>query len=99
MTDQPRSKIIKNNPIGKGLDAFRASFNLICEGASIPCTPDALVQLGQEGKSEQLYQGAPLTSVQMYRILHLVFYRHFKSFLSLVFCLRRQVVAPYEAIY
>ncbi|KAK0628117.1 hypothetical protein B0T17DRAFT_491041 [Bombardia bombarda] len=48
MIDQPRLKIIKDNPIGKGLDAFRVSFNLICEGASIPCTLDALVQLEYE---------------------------------------------------
>ncbi|KAK3312493.1 hypothetical protein B0H66DRAFT_608756 [Apodospora peruviana] len=48
MADQPRSEIIKDNPIGKGLDAFRASFNSICEGASVSCTLDALEQLGQE---------------------------------------------------
>ncbi|KAK3369427.1 hypothetical protein B0T24DRAFT_658840 [Lasiosphaeria ovina] len=48
MADQPRSEIIKDNPIGKGLDAFRASFSSICEGASVSCTPDALEQLGQE---------------------------------------------------
>ena len=29
MADQLRSKIIKDNPIGKGLDAFRASFNSV----------------------------------------------------------------------
>ncbi|RMD42513.1 hypothetical protein DV735_g2633, partial [Chaetothyriales sp. CBS 134920] len=48
MGNQPQSKIIEDNPIGNGLDAFRASFNSICEGASISCTPDALDQLGQE---------------------------------------------------
>ncbi|RYP78609.1 hypothetical protein DL769_003170 [Monosporascus sp. CRB-8-3] len=48
MTDQLRSNIIKENPIGKGLDAFRISFNSICEGAHISCTPDALEQLSQE---------------------------------------------------
>ncbi|KAK0610050.1 hypothetical protein B0T17DRAFT_593872 [Bombardia bombarda] len=48
MADQLRSKIIKDNPIEKGLDAFRASFSSICEGASVSCTPDALEQLGQE---------------------------------------------------
>jgi hypothetical protein len=52
MTDQLRSKIIDENPIGKGLDAFRASFNSICKGARISCTPDALEQLGQEGKQD-----------------------------------------------
>ncbi|KAH7021588.1 LOW QUALITY PROTEIN: uncharacterized protein B0I36DRAFT_394304 [Microdochium trichocladiopsis] len=36
MTNPPQSKIIKENPIGKGLDAFRASFHSVCEGASLP---------------------------------------------------------------
>ncbi|KAH6869569.1 hypothetical protein B0T10DRAFT_418334 [Thelonectria olida] len=48
MGGQPQSKIIEDNPIGNGLDAFRASFNSICKGAGISCTPDALDQLGQE---------------------------------------------------
>ncbi|KAK0621805.1 serine/threonine-protein kinase Sgk2 [Bombardia bombarda] len=48
MADQLRSKIIKDNPIGKGLDAFRALFSSICEGANISGTLDALEQLGQE---------------------------------------------------
>lgn len=51
MTDQLRLKIIDENPIGKGLDAFRASFNSICQGAHI-CTPHALEQLGHDGKAE-----------------------------------------------
>jgi hypothetical protein len=53
MTDQPRSKIIEENPIGKGLDAFRTSFNSTCEGRSISCTPDALGQLGHDGNLTQ----------------------------------------------
>ncbi|KAG8664999.1 uncharacterized protein FPOAC1_012977 [Fusarium poae] len=48
MADQPRSKVIKENPIGKGLNAFRASFNSICEAESTLCPPDALDQLDQE---------------------------------------------------
>ncbi|KAK4132071.1 hypothetical protein BT67DRAFT_451324 [Trichocladium antarcticum] len=48
MADQPRSKIIKDNPIGKGLDTFRALFNAVCADRGIPCTLDALVQLDQE---------------------------------------------------
>ncbi|POS80445.1 hypothetical protein DHEL01_v201144 [Diaporthe helianthi] len=43
-----RSKIIKDNPIGKGLDALRASFNSVCEDRKLPCTPDVLGQLDQE---------------------------------------------------
>jgi hypothetical protein len=49
MTDQLQSKIIKDNPIGKGLDAFRASFNLICEDRRISRTLDALEQLAPKG--------------------------------------------------
>jgi hypothetical protein len=51
MTDQAQAEILGNNPIGKGLDAFRTSFTSICEDRSISCTPDALGQLGQEGKA------------------------------------------------
>ncbi|RSL54458.1 hypothetical protein CEP51_014708 [Fusarium floridanum] len=48
MGDQPQSKIIEDNPIGNGLDAFRGYFSSICEGARVSCTPDALEQLEQE---------------------------------------------------
>ncbi|RYO87915.1 hypothetical protein DL764_008794 [Monosporascus ibericus] len=48
MVDQLRSNIIKDNPIGRGLDAFRTSFSSICEGASVACSSDALEQLKQE---------------------------------------------------
>jgi hypothetical protein len=51
MTNQ-FSKIIEENPIGKGLGAFRASFSAICEGASISRTPDAVERLGQGGKKD-----------------------------------------------
>ncbi|KAL7800297.1 serine/threonine-protein kinase Sgk2 [Trichoderma ceciliae] len=45
MTDQTRSKLIEDNPIGNGLDTFRASFNSVCKGGGISCTPDTLAQL------------------------------------------------------
>ncbi|KAL2175530.1 uncharacterized protein P884DRAFT_286564 [Thermothelomyces heterothallicus CBS 202.75] len=50
MADQPQSKIIEDNPIGNGLDAFRASFNTVCSGSdrTILRIPDALGQLDQE---------------------------------------------------
>ncbi|KAK3383803.1 hypothetical protein B0T24DRAFT_688486 [Lasiosphaeria ovina] len=48
MDDPPRSKIISDNPIGNGLDAFRASFSSACESANLSCTLDTLEQLGQE---------------------------------------------------
>jgi hypothetical protein len=44
-----RSKIIEENPIGKGLDTFRSLFKSICEGANIACTSSALGQFGREG--------------------------------------------------
>ncbi len=53
MTDQPRSGIIEENPIGKGLDAFHASFHSICEGANVSPTQDALERLGSDGKATQ----------------------------------------------
>ncbi|OAA64472.1 Protein kinase-like domain protein [Niveomyces insectorum RCEF 264] len=53
MDDLPQSTIIKENPIGNGLDAFRASFALICEGADVSCVPDALELLGHDGKTER----------------------------------------------
>ncbi|OAA37516.1 serine/threonine-protein kinase Sgk2 [Beauveria brongniartii RCEF 3172] len=48
MADQPRTEIIECYPIGKGLDAFRASVSSVCEDKGISCTPDALGQLGEE---------------------------------------------------
>ncbi|KAK3353872.1 serine/threonine-protein kinase Sgk2 [Lasiosphaeria hispida] len=49
MVDAQQSKIIKDNPIGKGLDAFRASFSSICEGGNASRSPpDALEQLERE---------------------------------------------------
>ncbi|RMI93704.1 hypothetical protein CDV36_016543, partial [Fusarium kuroshium] len=48
MRNESQSKVIEDNPIGNGLDAFRASFNSICEGASISSTPEVLEQLEQE---------------------------------------------------
>ncbi|KAK3364743.1 hypothetical protein B0T24DRAFT_418960 [Lasiosphaeria ovina] len=48
MDHLPRSKIISDNPIGNGLDAFRASFRSACESANVSCTLDTLEQLGQE---------------------------------------------------
>ncbi|OAA54288.1 Protein kinase-like domain protein [Niveomyces insectorum RCEF 264] len=49
MADQTRSEIIKSHPIQRGLDAFRASFSLICEDKSISRTPDTLSILCNEG--------------------------------------------------
>ena len=51
MIDEPRLKIIRENTIGKGLDAFRASFNSVCKGTDITCSPGALELLSREGMS------------------------------------------------
>ncbi|KAK3364239.1 hypothetical protein B0T25DRAFT_576547 [Lasiosphaeria hispida] len=50
MADQPWSRIISDKPIGKGLEAFRASFNSVCEDRMISCSPFTLGQLGQEAR-------------------------------------------------
>ncbi|KAL7931331.1 hypothetical protein V8C35DRAFT_282676 [Trichoderma chlorosporum] len=48
MTDQSRLEIIRHHPIGKGLDAFRDSFNQICTDKTISPSPEAFGQLGPE---------------------------------------------------
>ncbi|KAK4031374.1 hypothetical protein C8A01DRAFT_51523 [Parachaetomium inaequale] len=48
MADQTRLRIIKNNPIGNGLDALRASFDTVCVDRTLSRNPDALGQLDQE---------------------------------------------------
>lgn len=54
MGDQTQLDVIKDNPIRNGLDAFRTSFSLICEGRITSPSRDALVQLGQEGKADSV---------------------------------------------
>ncbi|KAF3768239.1 hypothetical protein M406DRAFT_249998 [Cryphonectria parasitica EP155] len=54
MADQPRSEIIKGNPIGKGLDAFRAFFDSICKDRSLACSASILDQLDRKGKDRPL---------------------------------------------
>ncbi|RWA03782.1 hypothetical protein EKO27_g11323 [Xylaria grammica] len=48
MMDEPRRKIIGDNPIGKGLDASRTSFHSICQDKGLDKGLDALAQLGQD---------------------------------------------------
>ncbi|KAK8002234.1 ubiquitin thioesterase OTU1 [Apiospora arundinis] len=48
MEDQSRSKIIAENPIGKGLDSFRAAFGRICESKGISCSPKSLDHLNRD---------------------------------------------------
>ncbi|KAI0836075.1 hypothetical protein F5Y06DRAFT_274145 [Hypoxylon sp. FL0890] len=48
MADQNRLEIIRNNPIGRGLEAFLASFGSLCESKEIPCSREAVDQLDDE---------------------------------------------------
>ncbi|KAH6952364.1 serine/threonine-protein kinase Sgk2 [Ilyonectria sp. MPI-CAGE-AT-0026] len=48
MADQAQSRVIEDNPIRNGLDAFRYLFNSTCEGRGILRARDALDQLDQE---------------------------------------------------
>ncbi|KAK4245555.1 hypothetical protein C7999DRAFT_42898 [Corynascus novoguineensis] len=48
ITEQSRSEIIKQNPIGNGFEGFRALYRSVCNSKSIPCTFDALGQLDLE---------------------------------------------------
>ncbi|ORY10821.1 hypothetical protein BCR34DRAFT_601840 [Clohesyomyces aquaticus] len=53
MADESRSKVIKANPIGKGLDTFRDSFEFKCRGLGITGT-DALYHISSEGQKNSL---------------------------------------------
>lgn len=59
-------EIIEDNPIGTGLDAFRASFRSICEDANVRPTREALNQLGPISMYDCLASlwCVPLTMVQ-----------------------------------
>ncbi|KAI1505466.1 hypothetical protein F5X99DRAFT_415913 [Biscogniauxia marginata] len=71
MTDTPPlSDIIQAHPIGKGLDAFRASFQSICEDRSISHTINALDQVGEE-EIQDLAIGL-LSALQILRISRLL---------------------------
>ncbi|ORY58515.1 uncharacterized protein BCR38DRAFT_527535 [Pseudomassariella vexata] len=48
MTNQDHSKVITENPIGTGLDSFRASFNSTCGSRGISCSPDSLDRLDHD---------------------------------------------------
>ncbi|KAJ2996128.1 hypothetical protein NUW58_g1072 [Xylaria curta] len=65
MMDQFRSRIIADNPIGTGLDSFRASFSSTCEGQSIACSADSLGRLDHNGNLSRLCLSARLTDVEL----------------------------------
>lgn len=86
MADPSQLGIIKDHPIGNGLDAFRASFNTVCADKGIPCTLDALDQLDLEGRTSAIpIPNALLTGMQMSRISPLIFSQHCKASGPLVY--------------
>ena len=81
MADQPRLKIIEQNPIRNGLEGFRASYQSVCNSKRVSSTPDALDQLDLEGRmSTTSMPYALLTSMQISRISPLIFSQHYKPF-------------------
>ncbi|KAF5131576.1 hypothetical protein E5D57_007931 [Metarhizium anisopliae] len=62
MSDQSRLELINANPIGNGLDAFRALFTSICTSRNLTSTADTLHQLGSEGSLHSTSGSATLRS-------------------------------------
>ncbi|KAK6859033.1 hypothetical protein PG995_004886 [Apiospora arundinis] len=52
MDDHVRSKIIAENPIGTGLDNFRATFERVCESKGISRSPESLDHLDRDDLQE-----------------------------------------------
>jgi hypothetical protein len=50
MSDQIRSRLILEHPIGDGLNSFRATFTSICEGADLRSPDEAIDLLKREGE-------------------------------------------------
>ncbi|CRL30802.1 unnamed protein product [Penicillium camemberti] len=48
MSDQIRSRLILEHPIGDGLNGFRATFTSICEGADLRSPDEAIYRLKRE---------------------------------------------------
>jgi hypothetical protein len=57
MADQPRSEVIKQNPIGNGLEGFCASYKSVYNSKSIPYAPDTLDQLDDQGMANRFCCG------------------------------------------
>ncbi|KAK8016085.1 hypothetical protein PG993_014274 [Apiospora rasikravindrae] len=52
MEEESRRRVVAEHPIGNGLDAFRASFDLLCEGKNIVCSPHSVTQLDRNDLQE-----------------------------------------------
>jgi hypothetical protein len=61
MADQERLEIIKANPIGKGLDTFRAAFGSACDSQKVPPILGSLSSLGYNGKANRIRRRPVLT--------------------------------------
>ncbi|KAK4034126.1 hypothetical protein C8A01DRAFT_19029 [Parachaetomium inaequale] len=62
MADQLQSNIIEDNPIGNGLDAFRASFHMVCTDRTISRVPDAAAWLMASGTKSSARMRSAATS-------------------------------------
>ncbi|KAL2187716.1 hypothetical protein L209DRAFT_708640 [Thermothelomyces heterothallicus CBS 203.75] len=71
MANLSRSEIIKQNPIGNSLEAFRDLYRSVCDNKSIPYAPDTLDQLDHKGRiSIASMPLAPLTDIQIGKDLY-----------------------------
>jgi len=61
MANLSQSEIIRDKSIGKGLNAFRDSFNAVSGALDISSSLDALHQMGNEGNYTSVYHIVPLT--------------------------------------
>ncbi|OCK90889.1 uncharacterized protein K441DRAFT_577710 [Cenococcum geophilum 1.58] len=70
MVNRSKLEIIKAKPIGKGLNAFRGSFNLLCRDLSIPCCVDLahLTNIGLQNLRLSLISA--LQTLLVARLLH-----------------------------
>lgn len=59
MSDQSRSRLILENPIGDGLNGFRATFTSICEGADLRSPDEAVDRLKREGEAQKSIMNLP----------------------------------------
>ncbi|KAJ0344354.1 hypothetical protein KNSL1_009466 [Colletotrichum chrysophilum] len=59
MADQSQSDIIKANPIGNGLSAFRDRFNSICKDKGFVSDQHTVDRLGEEEELGTMYVGLP----------------------------------------
>lgn len=71
MANNSQARTIEESPIGNSLDAFRTSFNSICERRSLPYTSDAFNDLTQEGKDvRNTIAVTHLTVIQISKMSH-----------------------------